>query len=90
VGTYDEASDQVRAFRFSEAIKDINELMAWRRGVDLKVQAQDATIAQQRADLDKLVAAVDRVNGTLNKLLLTVAGSAVVFALSILGATGKL
>lgn len=87
---YDSAPDAVIRYRFKEMLRDVTSLLSWRRDVDLKQQAHASELAQQGKDIALLGKKLDRLNGTLNKLLLTVVGGSTGIVFSVLLGTGKL
>lgn len=94
MGVYEDAPEGYLRLRFAEAIEDLKALLQWRGQVELQQQAQDNRVSRaedsiaQLADSHKeLVTHLNQVNSTLNKLLLTIAGSALTIAISVMVAT---
>lgn len=85
---YDEGA--ALPFRVRENTRKITELEEWRREVD----TERATQAQQITTMSSAVVTMNEKVEGLSRILigfaLSIAGSSIVFALSILVATGKL
>lgn len=71
----------------AEQLKSIRH---WRGNTDIKIQAVDDKIGRLGDDLRELSGTVAGLRRTLMTFAFTIAGSSVVFALSILAATGRI
>ena len=96
MSTYEDAPEGVFRWRFKETLKDVERLKEARTEMALREQRQDNRLDAHDKDLSELrsqhadlVEHLDQVNQTLNRLLLTIAGSAVTIAMGVLIATGK-
>lgn len=80
----------VLAYRVRDLARTVAELVNWRRDVDKEraLLAQDARSLGER--IDGLEKAVDSLRKVLLGFAFTVAGSAIVFAFTVLVATGKI
>lgn len=88
--TADDDQPGVIAYRLRELGRNVRDLMLWRRDVDKEraLLAQDAkALAVEMAELKKVV---DSLRKTILGFALTIAISAVTFALTVLIATGKI
>ena len=88
--TPDPAGESVFAYKLRELTRNVRDLLAWRREVDTEraLLKQDAQTLGDR--IDGLEKAVDALRKVLLGFAFTVAGSAIVFALTVLIATGKI
>lgn len=86
--TYEDGNSTI-PFRVRTLEKVIERLQDWRGVVDTErsVQAERLTTLDQR--LDNLTRAVESLRRVILGFALSIAGSAVVFAFSVLIATGK-
>lgn len=92
--SYEGAPEDVIRWRFREVLEDVKKLRDEKVAVALQQQAQDNRIDRVIEDVKELhemhaelVEHLDRVNGTLNKLLATIAGSSVLVVLGLLAST---
>lgn len=89
-GTAYEEQPGVLAYRVRQHGEKLKELEDWRRDVD----TSDATQKEQLVGMGKAISGLSEEVKSLRRVIvgfaLTVAGSAVVFAFSILLATGKI
>ncbi len=67
----------------------LKSLRHWRGNTDVKMQALDGKLDQVSRDVAALGEAVVSLRRTVMAFSFTVAGSAVVFAFSVLAATGR-
>lgn len=81
-----EGDGNVILYRIGRNEKRLDEVEKWRRDVD--DDRQDLKYLQ--AEVSKLAKTVDGLRKTLLAFAFTIAGSAVVFALTVLIATGKI
>jgi len=79
----------VLAYRVRKHGETLTKLEDWRREVDEERATTKQTIGFMRDDIKDLTSGFDSLRKTLLAFAFTIAGSAVVFALSILIATGK-
>ncbi len=86
--SYDE-SPQALAYRLRQSEAAVKELAEWRRSVDTSRAAEQVVIENMAEAMQTLSATVESLRRTIIGFALSIAGSAVVFALSILVATGK-
>lgn len=76
-----------RLRNIEDALKGLED---WRGEVQPKVAVQAERLDRQERLLSELVIELKNVQGSLTRLSLTIAGSAIVFGLTILAATGKI
>lgn len=88
-GAYGE-QPEVLAYRVKKAQEAVAKLEEWRREVDQARAKEEAEALSLAKEVQQLSVAVDAMRSTLTKFALTIAGSAIVFSLSVLVATGKL
>lgn len=72
-------------------VEDVQgDLVKWRGVVDTERAVQKEQLGNLREEMNALTAAVDSLRKVILGFALSIAGSAVVFALSVLIATGKI
>lgn len=76
-------------FRVKTLESTIQRLQDWRSKVDTERATQAEQLKTLDVRMDDLTTAVDSLRKTIVGFALTVAGSAVIFAFSVLVATGK-
>jgi uncharacterized coiled-coil DUF342 family protein len=79
----------VLAYRVKQAGDEIKSLNVWRREVEAELVRNREQVGAMRADIQDLTDGFNSLRRTLLAFAFTIAGSAVVFALAILAATGK-
>ncbi len=77
-------------YQLREHAEELKSLRTWRNSTDIKIQALDGTVRQLSRDVSQLSEAVSSLRRTVMAFAFTVAGSSVVFAFSILAATGRI
>lgn len=80
----------VLRWRVGKNEERITKLDDWRRDVDYERASNKEIITQTSKDVVTLTAAFDSLRKTLIQFAFTIAISAIIFALGILAATGKL
>lgn len=88
--TVDDGNQGVLLYRVRELARQVAELVSWRRDVDqerVQLRADAKTLADEMQELKR---AVDTLRKTILGFALTIAGSAVVFALTILASSGRI
>jgi hypothetical protein len=88
--TVDEGGQGVLLYRVKELARQVAELVSWRRDVDrerVELRLDARTLAEEMQELKKVV---DGLRKALIGFALTIAGSALVFALTILASSGKI
>jgi hypothetical protein len=80
----------VLGYQMRETIEALKSLQGWRGTTDVKLQTLDGKIEQLSTDVSELSDVVSSLRRTVMAFAFTVAGSSVVFAFSILAATGRI
>ena len=88
--TYDETGASAIPFRLRQVEDAVRDFRTWRGTVDTDRATQGQSIKSLDVRMVDLTKAVDSLRKVILGFALSVAGSAVVFALSVLIATGKL
>jgi predicted esterase len=83
-------SEDVTQYRIRENTRQLQELLRWRSEVDQSNAAQKVTIENMAAAVEALAETVDGLRKVIIGFAFSIAGSAIVFALAILAATGKI
>ncbi len=86
---YEESPNAI-AYRLRQQEALVKELSEWRRDVDKARAAEQVMIENMAEAMQTLAATVDGLRKTLIGFALSIAGSSIVFAFTILVATGKL
>jgi hypothetical protein len=88
--TVDDNNQGVILYRVRELGRQVADLLNWRSAVDqerVQLRADAKTLATEMAELKQ---AVDTLRKTILGFALTIAGSAIVFALTILASSGRI
>jgi hypothetical protein len=88
--TVDDNNPGIILYRIRELAKTVAELVNWRRDVDqerVQLRLDAKSLAEEMAELKRVV---DGLRKALIGFALTIAGSAVIFALTILASSGKI
>jgi hypothetical protein len=88
--TVDDGNQGVLLYRVRELARQVAELVNWRRDVDqerVQLRSDAKTLADEMSELKR---AVDTLRRTILGFALTIAGSAIVFALTILASSGRI
>lgn len=88
--TADSPDRNVLIYRVSELARTVRDLTTWRREVDVereRIRNASTALEERVAELQQ---SVDSLRRTLLGFAFTIAGSAIVFSLSVLIATGKI
>lgn len=85
-----EGNGGVLTYRLTELARSVRELMNWRREVDIEREKLRNTAMSLEERMDALQQSVDSLRKVLLGFAFTVAGSAIVFSLTVLIATGKI
>lgn len=83
------ADPAVLAYQVSQMALQIESTTKWRGDVSTKLAARDVEYTNLSAEVAALREDVRSLRKTLVGLAITIAGSSVIFGLSILAATGK-
>lgn len=91
MGTHaEEQNGGVMAYRVRELAETVRELLKWRREVDIERERLRNTAHTLEERIESLQMSMDSLRRVLIGFAFTVAGSAIVFALTVLIATGKI
>lgn len=88
--TVDDNNPGIILYRIRELAKTVAELVNWRRDVDqerVQLRLDAKSLAEEMAELKRVV---DGLRKALIGFALTIAGSAIIFALTILASSGKI
>lgn len=77
-------------FRLRQVERGVDELKTWRGKVDTTMATREEQQRQLVEKVDELSTAVDSLRKVIIGFALSIAGSSIVFALSVLIATGKI
>lgn len=83
-------SHDVLNWRVREQAEQLRTLIKWRGEVDQQNAAREVTIENMAAAVAALANTVDGLRKVIIGFAFSIAGSAIVFALAILAATGKI
>lgn len=86
----DNPDKNVLTYRINELARTVRELLKWRGEVDVEREKQRNAAASMEERIEALQDAVDSLRKVLIGFAFTVAGSAIVFSLTVLIATGKI
>ncbi len=86
----EEPNGSVLAYKVRQMGETIKELVNWRRDVDAERQDLRSKSTDLAEEMVKLQSAVDSLRKVLLGFAFTTAGSAIIFALTVLIATGKI
>lgn len=90
MGVYDATNEGAFPFRLREVERSVRDLLTWRSTVDTTMASRAERDRNMDEKVESLTRSVDSLRRVILGFALSVAGSAVVFAFSILVATGKI
>lgn len=90
MASVDDTDARAFPYRLRTLERIVEVLQEWRRTVDSTLDRRDERFKTMEEKVDTLVKSMDALRRVLVGFALTIAGSAIAFALTVLIATGKL